>query len=269
MTPVSAIVQTGPMPDHAPRTYVVTGAASGIGRATCELLSTAGHRVVDVDLRDATITTDLATPAGRAALVDAVTQATGGRVDAVIANAGVNAPPELCVRVNYFGAVATLGSLRPLLAGADSPRAVATASSSVINAHDAALVAECLDGDEEAAAARAGRAGLAAYPSSKRALARWVRRQAPTDAWAGAGIALNAVAPGIVQTPMTEPLFADEGMRALMADAVPMPYGGHARPEHVAELIAFLVAPTTARLTGQVVFVDGGADAVLRGDDIW
>jgi NAD(P)-dependent dehydrogenase (short-subunit alcohol dehydrogenase family) len=251
------------------RTYVVTGAASGIGRATCELLSTSGHRVLDVDLRDATVRADLATAAGREAMVEAVTRASRGRVDAVVANAGVNAPPELCVRVNYFGAVATLEGLRSLLARSDSPRAVATASSSVINAYDAALVADCLDGDEEAAATRAAGAGLAAYPSSKRALARWVRRQAPADAWAGAGIALNAVAPGIVETPMTEPLFADEGMRALMADAVPMPYGGHARPEHVAELIAFLAAPATARLTGQVVFVDGGADAVLRGDDIW
>jgi NAD(P)-dependent dehydrogenase (short-subunit alcohol dehydrogenase family) len=257
------------VPDPDQRTYVVTGAASGIGRATCELLSTAGHRVVDVDLRDAAVIADLATPGGREAMVEAVARASGGRVDAVVANAGVNAPPELCARVNYFGAVATLVGLRSLLARSVAPRAVATASSSVINAHDPELVAACLDGDEDAAAARAARAGLAAYPSSKRALARWVRRQAPTEAWAGAGIALNAVAPGIVQTPMTEPLFADEGMRALMADAVPMPYGGHARPEHVAELIAFLAAPTTARLTGQVVFVDGGADAVLRGDDIW
>jgi NAD(P)-dependent dehydrogenase (short-subunit alcohol dehydrogenase family) len=257
------------VPDPDQRTYVVTGAASGIGRATCELLSTAGHRVVAVDLRDATVIADLATPEGREAMVDEVTRASGGRVDAVVANAGVSAPPELCARVNYFGAVATLAGLRPLLARSAAPRAVATASSSVINAHDPELVAACLDGDEDAAAARAARVGLAAYPSSKRALARWIRRQAPTEVWAGAGIALNAVAPGIVQTPMTEPLFADEGMRALMADAVPMPYGGHARPEHVAELIAFLVAPTTARLTGQVVFVDGGADAVLRGDDIW
>jgi NAD(P)-dependent dehydrogenase (short-subunit alcohol dehydrogenase family) len=257
------------VPDPDQRTYVVTGSASGIGRATCELLSGAGHRVLDVDLRDATVVADLATPDGRDAMVEAVTQASGGRVDAVIANAGVNAPPELCARVNYFGAVATLQGLRPLLARSAAPRAVATASSSVINAHDPELVAACLEGDEEAAAARAARAGLAAYPSSKRALARWVRRHAPSEVWAGAGIALNAVAPGIVQTPMTEPLFADEGMRALMADAVPMPYGGNAKPEHVAELIAFLAAPTTARLTGQVVFVDGGADAVLRGDDIW
>lgn len=251
------------------RTYVVTGSASGIGRATCERLARDGHRVIDVDLTDAAITADLGTPDGRAALVDGVSRISGGALDAVVANAGTNAGPELCVRVNYFGAVATLEGLRPLLARSPAPRAVVTASSSILNPHDPALVDACLAGDEPGALAAAAGLGLLGYPSSKRALARWVRRQAPTGPWAGAGIALNAVAPGIVETPMTEPLLADAGMRALMADAVPMPYGGHARPEHVAEVIAFLAAAETLRVTGQVVFVDGGADATLRGDDIW
>ena len=117
-------------------------------------------------------------------------------------------------------------------------------------------------------AAAAG-SGFFAYPSSKRALARWVRRAAPTADWAGAGIGLNAVAPGIVRTPMTDELFADEAMRPLMDAAVPMPYGGYAHPEHIAELMAFLTSPDTARVTGQVIFIDGGADALGRGDDIF
>jgi NAD(P)-dependent dehydrogenase (short-subunit alcohol dehydrogenase family) len=251
------------------RTYVVTGSASGIGRATCELLERRGHRVLDVDLRDATISADLATVEGRAAMVDAVRDASGGMVDAVVANAGTTASAELCVRVNYFGAVATLEGLRPLLERSDAPRAVATASSSVLNDNDPAVVAACLDGDESAAVDAAADIGLLAYPSSKRAIARWVRRQAPTAAWAGAGIALNAVAPGVVRTPMSEPLLDDPEMRALMDEAVPMPYGGHALPGHVAEVIAFLAAPTTERITGQVLFVDGGTHTVLRPDDIW
>ena len=253
------------------RTYVVTGSASGIGRATCERLAADGHRVIDVDLRDASITTDLSTPSGRAQLVDEVTQASGGSIDAIVANAGVMGEPGPCVRVNYFGAVATLEGLRPLLASSPAPRAVATASSSVMNLprDQQWLVELCLAGDEEAAVGAAGDAGLMGYPSSKRALARWVRRQAPTAAWAGAGIGLNAVAPGIVQTAMTEPMLGDDQMRPMMDAAVPMPYGGYCEPAHVAEAIAFLASGDVARMTGQVVFVDGGADAVLRGEDIW
>jgi NAD(P)-dependent dehydrogenase (short-subunit alcohol dehydrogenase family) len=253
------------------RTYVVTGSASGIGRATCERLERDGHRVIDVDLRDASITCDLATAAGRATLVDAVTAASGGSIDAVVANAGVMGAPELCVRVNYFGAVATLEGLRPLLTGSEAPRAVATASSSVMNLprDQQSLVELCLAGDEDAAVAAAAGAGLLGYPSSKRALARWVRRQAPTSAWAGAGIGLNAVAPGIVQTAMTAPMLEDEQMRPMMDGAVPMPYGGYADPAHIAEVIAFLASADAQRLCGQVIFIDGGADAVLRGEDIW
>lgn len=251
------------------RTCVVTGAASGIGQATCERLAADGHRVVDVDLRGASILADLGTPAGRAAMVEAVAQATGGRVDVVIANAGVSTTPEQCVQVNYFGAVATLEGLRPLLATSPAPRAVATASSSILNQHDPALVDACLAGDELAALEAAAGKGLLGYPSSKRALARWIRRAAPTEPWAGAGIGLNAVAPGVVQTAMTAPLLADDAMRAMVEDAVPMPYGGYAQPQDVAEVMAFLASADTVRLTGQVVFVDGGADTVLRSDDIW
>jgi NAD(P)-dependent dehydrogenase (short-subunit alcohol dehydrogenase family) len=251
------------------RTYVVTGSASGIGRATCELLERDGHRVVDVDLHDATVRCDLGTPDGRADLVEQVRRATGGTVDAVVANAGVMADPVLCVRVNYFGAVATCEGLLPLLAGSDDPRAVVTASSSLLNARDSGVVEACLAGDEELAVSRAEPIGLAGYPSTKHAIARWVRREAPTATWAGSGIALNAVAPGIVLTPMTAPVMGHEKLRALAEEAVPMPYGGPAGPEDVAAVISFLAAASTRRVTGQVLFVDGGADVSLRGDAIW
>jgi NAD(P)-dependent dehydrogenase (short-subunit alcohol dehydrogenase family) len=251
------------------RTYVVTGSASGIGRATCELLEKQGHRVVDVDLHDATVCCDLGTPEGRLALVEEVRRVSGGTVDAVVANAGVMADPVLCVRVNFFGAVATCEGLRPLLAGSADPRVVVTASSSLLNQRDAGVVEACLAGDEELAVERAAPTGLGGYPSTKHAIARWVRREAPTPGWAGAGIGLNAVAPGIVLTPMTAPVMGHEKLRALAEEAVPMPYGGPAGPEDVAEVIAFLASAATRRVTGQVVFVDGGADVSLRGDEVW
>ena len=105
------------------RTYVVTGAASGIGKATSELLVERGHRVIGVDLHDANVTVDLATEQGRADLVDGVREASEGAIDAIVANAGLATPNAATVAVNYFGTLATLTGLRPLLARiAGTPR---------------------------------------------------------------------------------------------------------------------------------------------------
>jgi enoyl-[acyl-carrier-protein] reductase (NADH) len=48
-----------------------------------------------------------------------------------------------------------------------------------------------------------------------------------------------------------------------------MPLGGHADPEAVAELIAWLASPANTHVTGQIVFIDGGADVLTRGDLAW
>ena len=61
--------------------FVVTGSASGIGLATRERLEASGDNVIGVDLRDAEVLADLATPAGRAAAIAAVLQMTGGCID--------------------------------------------------------------------------------------------------------------------------------------------------------------------------------------------
>jgi NAD(P)-dependent dehydrogenase (short-subunit alcohol dehydrogenase family) len=66
---------------------------------------------------------------------------------------------------------------------------------------------------------------------------------------------------------MTEPLLATAEGRALADRAVPMPLNGHAPPEAIAHVLMWLVSPENTHMTGQVVFVDGGADATLRGED--
>lgn len=255
------------------RTSVVTGAASGIGAAVGAILERRGDRVIGVDLEGADVNADLSTPAGRAGMVDQVTRLTEGRVDAVIANAGVMAnDTNAIVRVNYFGAVATLDGLRPLLARSDTPRAVVTASTALIQDVDASVVAHCLAGDEAQAVAVVEAQALdpvRTYASTKRALARWIRARSVEPAWAGEGIALNAVAPGIVRTPMTEPLLADPGMADLLLELVPMPLGGVTDAAAVATLLAFLASADLGAVTGQVVFADGGGECLQRGDDPW
>src|SRR5215472_6416308 len=136
------------------RTYVVTGAASGIGAATTRLLRERGERVIVCDLHRADVIGDLATRKGRAAVVGGVTRLAKGRVDAVVANAG-GGPPETSIALNFFGAVATLEGLRPLLAQSRAPRAVAVSSIASMRDPFPPLVDACLGMNEVAATAAA------------------------------------------------------------------------------------------------------------------
>ncbi|MGR6915851.1 SDR family oxidoreductase [[Actinomadura] parvosata] len=250
------------------RTYVVTGAASGIGAATAGHLERSGARVIRCDVRDADVLADLTTQDGRDALVAGVTAASGGRIDGLVAVAGIALPSELTVRLNFFGTIATLEGLRPLLAASPRPRAVAVSSLSAIVAADEGLVRSCLTMDEDAAAA-AARAlvesgqGRAVYPSSKLALDRWLRRAALT--WAQDGIPLNAVAPGVVDTESARTTFLDDPRtRALVAAAMPQPLGFPGPVEAIASLLAWTVSAGNAFMTGQILYADGGAEATLR-----
>ena len=141
---------------------------------------------------------------------------------------------------------------------------------------DDELLAALLDADESAAVARGSaleaagpEAGYLNYSTSKQAIARWVRRHAPTPEWAGAGIPLNAIAPGVVLSPMTEQLVNSPEGRAQLEEQVPMPLNGWMPAESAAELLAWLTSPANTHLCGQVIFIDGGVDAVFRGDSTW
>ncbi|SDZ49160.1 SDR family oxidoreductase [Herbiconiux ginsengi] len=257
------------------RTMVVTGAASGTGEAVAGLLRQRGDRVIGVDLRNADVVADLGSPDGRLAFRDQVAEHANGSIDGVVAAAGLAAPVPGTVSVNYFGMIATLELLRPLLLQSSAPRAVGVSSMSSIQPLDAGLVDLLSQGDEARALTRAEelaadpQVGQLIYPATKKAFAQWVRRAAVSDEWAGAGIPLNAIAPGMVVTPRTAPFRATEEGREQMRAAVPMPLGGFADALVPARLLAWLVSEEKTHVTGQVVFVDGGSDAVIRGDSTW
>ncbi|MFA1538454.1 SDR family oxidoreductase [Actinomadura monticuli] len=252
------------------RTIAVSGSASGIGETLAGQLRDQGDTVIGIDLRDADVCADLSVPEGRASAVAETLDRAGGRLDGVVACAGVSDFTIMPVKVNFFGVVGLLDGLRPALAAAEAPRAAVVGSISGTHPVDDDVVRHCLELDEPAAIAAATKVeesgyGGQLYPSSKSALAQWMRRVSVTPEWAGAGIPLNAIAPGVVLTPMSAPLFEDEGMVEVMKEAVPMPLNGFAGPEVIAEALRWLVSPANTHMTGQVIYVDGGAEAVLRG----
>jgi NAD(P)-dependent dehydrogenase (short-subunit alcohol dehydrogenase family) len=245
---------------------VITGSAGGIGRATRARLEADGAQVIGVDVRDAEVIADLATPAGRSAMVEGVTAACDGQLDGLVAAAGVTHDDgRLVTAVNYFGAIATLEGLRPLLAGRPGASAVAVSSNSTTTQPGlpVELAEACLTGDEAAALSLSG-PGVAAYPATKLALARWVRRQAVTEGWIGAGIRLNAIAPGLIATPMTAGI---EEMVLGLGDVFPIPIARAGRAEEVAGLLAYLLGPDAGFFVGSFLVMDGGTDATVRAED--
>jgi NAD(P)-dependent dehydrogenase (short-subunit alcohol dehydrogenase family) len=234
-------------------------------------LSAAGYRVIGVDQHKAEVVADLGTVAGREAAVRLVTEACGDALAAVVTCAGLAGAPNregsLVASVNYFGTVDVLDGLRPLLAGGGAAVAISSNSTTVQPAIPADLVAAFLAHDEDGARTLADAAGsMATYPASKLALAHWVRGKATGGAWAGSGLRLNAIAPGLIETPMAAAMRADP-VTGPMLDWLPIPIGRPGRADDIAALVEFLLGPDAGYFCGSVVFCDGGSDALLRTTD--
>lgn len=255
------------------RSIVVTGAASGMGAATRRRLEGAGDRVIGVDLRDAEVEVDLGTANGRSTALETIEEISGGVLDGAVTCAGVSGLPDrpgsLLVSVNYFGTVELMGGLRPMLARGDQPSAVAIASNTMTCQPGVPLevIEACLAGDEAKARTAADEAGsIESYPATKTAVTRWARRHAPTAEWAGSGITLNVVTPGVVETPMVDEARADP-LLGEFVDAYPVPLGRHAEADELAGVVTFLLGPDARYLCGSLIYADGGTDAEMRADD--
>ncbi|MBO0843445.1 MAG: SDR family oxidoreductase [Nocardioides sp.] len=258
-------------------TYAVTGGASGMGAAVVERLRTAGHTVLVVDVAEtADIVADLASHAGRRSAVEKVLAATGGRLDGAVMAAGLGPAPgrsEAITQVNYLGVVELLDGWREALAASGNSRVVVfgSNSSTTVPLVPRRAVRALLEGDVERALATYrifGRQGgpAFAYAASKIAVSRWVRRHATTPEWIGAGIRLNAIAPGAVLTPLLERQLADP-KEAKQVRRFPVPAGGFGDAGQLADWVVFMLGPAAGFLVGSIVFVDGGTDALLRPDD--
>lgn len=257
-------------------TYAVTGAASGMGAATVQRLRAAGHRLITVDVKDADVVADLSTEAGRREASLRVLTTAEGRLDGAVLAAGIgpNRGPDVgrIAEVNYLGAVELLERWQPALAATEHAKVVVISSNSTTTTPlvPQRAVRALLAGD----VARATRAvrlyGPARpammYAASKIALTRWVRRHAVQADWAGAGIRLNALAPGAILTPLLEQQLADP-QQSKAVRRFPIPVGGFGDPGHLADWVCFMLSDSAEFLCGSLIFVDGGTDAHFRPDD--
>ncbi len=245
-----------------------------MGLQTIRRLQSLGHTVIGVDLREGQVVADLSTPQGRRAAADGVLAACGGVLDGAVLAAGLGPGAgadrnRLIAEVNFLGVVEFLDAWRPALAAADRAKVVVISSNSTTTVPVVprrtvrALMAR--DTDKAVGSLRLlGRNGSAImYAASKIAVSRWLRINAVSAAWAGAGIRMNALAPGAILTPLLEAQLADPREGAAVRK-FPVPVGGYGDAGHLADWICFMLSDSADFLCGSVVFVDGGSDAFFR-----
>jgi NAD(P)-dependent dehydrogenase (short-subunit alcohol dehydrogenase family) len=248
----------------------MTGGATGIGAELKRQLRQQGHQVISVDIKEGDIIADLSIGEGRQAAVDGIRELAPHGLDGFIPCAGlppVAKPLSLIAQVNYFAVVATVEGLRDLIAKKRGSVLLVASNSAPMIGTDDPFVQACLEGDEAAACAEIEtRDGHTAYAGSKRAITIWMRRNVVE--YAGGGVRMNAVAPGITMTPLTEQVYADEELGQAMKQFGEMvPWGGTAQPEQIANVMRFMLSEEADFVCGSIFFVDGGSDAMLRSDD--
>lgn len=220
------------------RVALVIGAGSGLGAATAVALADDGCRVVTADLSGAEHVVDVTDEASVAALLAGVVEREG-RLDVVVTTAGVSTLAPVAdhdaaefrrvVDVNLTGSFLVL---KHAAAHLDDGGAITVLTS--LNA-------------------RQPGGGLAAYCASKAGLTALVEVTALE--LGGRGIRVNAVAPGLVVTPLTAPAMDVPGIEDDYVDNTPLGRAG--TPEEVAEAVVYTTR--AAWLTGATIDLDGGA----------
>jgi 2-hydroxycyclohexanecarboxyl-CoA dehydrogenase len=242
------------------RVVLVTGGASGIGRAICAAFAAAGGRVAVADINE-TGAGEVAEAAGtgmpvtvdvtdRRSVVAGVERviASWGHIDVLVNAAGwdrigrfVDTTEEFWDRViatNYRGTLATCHTVLPYM--------IAQRRGVIVN-----VASE---------AGRAGSSGEAVYSGTKgaiiafsKAVAREVARE---------GVRVNVVAPGLTDTPLLQGMMAAGNEKLISSIVKATPLGRLARPEEVADAVVFLASDAASFITGQTLSVGGGLTMV-------
>ncbi len=243
-------------------TVLITGALSGIGRATAIAFAKSGHNVVvsgrradagqslvrelkalgaDADFIEADVRNDESV----SQLVDR-TVGRFGRLDIAINNAGVEGQPGPITEQTpeSYAAVFDTNALGVLLSLKHELRVMQTqGSGSIVNL--------------SSTMGERGAPNMSLYVGSKHAVEGFTKSAALEAA--PFGVRVNAVAPGPTETAMLDRLTGTPERKAAFFAAVPMKRGG--TPEEIAEAIVFLASSKAAYITGQIVRVNGGKTA--------
>jgi NAD(P)-dependent dehydrogenase (short-subunit alcohol dehydrogenase family) len=226
---------------------IVTGAASGIGRASAALFASEGATVVAADVAggDGIVAADAGSEADVESLI-AQTVADHGGVDVVFANAGISGGLaslfeqgvedwQEILRVNLIGPFLAIKHVAPHMKQRGGGSIICTAS---------------------VAGLRSG-AGGPAYSASKAGLINLV--QVAATQLCGCNIRVNAICPGLIETGMTQPFYEwarASGKEGKLGHLNPLKRGGE--PDEIARAALFLASDESSYVNGHALVVDGG-----------